>query len=640
YASGGEFLRVGSNGDTGTATHTWNGLGGSYELTMAYFDESDGESTATVTVDGVEVDAWTWNQSGGGTRANANNRVERSFDVNLNSGSVIEITTNRHTGENGRWDYLELAATHTEPDVTPPTASLEAETFTVGLGSNLNYNFTASFTDEAGVDVNSLDSNDIQVTGPDGFSQTATLLNVIDNQATYQIQAPTNGWQENNLGSYAVTVQSNEVSDINSNFMAETMLGNFQVNVGETVSYAISDQAIIARLDQDFVFTPEFEDTLEIMLLGDSITQGKVSNLFPEADREGYRRFLWDALNDLGLDVDFVGSESNGTGGFDQDHQGHSGWKIENLTYGKDSTPNSGIDNWISAEQSQPDLVLAMAGTNNASSSATTMAWHLDNLIEGIFENPVFNGDLIVSTIAPIHPNSSYYDSRFPNVIDYNNLIPDVVETFANQGEDIHFVDIWSGEYAIAENDMTAPPDDNGLHPSVNGYYNMAQSFYNAILDAVGVSESVNDFSNVIGTDFDDIIVGNNSSNEITGGVGADEITGNDGADLFIYETANEGEDLLTDFGAIEGDQIQISAAGFGGGLEAGVSLSDSIAAATGVFVSGSNPQPVGNSANVLYDSTSGVLSFDVDGEGIENAVTLATLSGAPALTSSDLMIA
>ncbi|MGB3405688.1 MAG: hypothetical protein WBA77_23615, partial [Microcoleaceae cyanobacterium] len=32
YASGGEFLRVGSNGDTGTATHTWNGLGGSYEL--------------------------------------------------------------------------------------------------------------------------------------------------------------------------------------------------------------------------------------------------------------------------------------------------------------------------------------------------------------------------------------------------------------------------------------------------------------------------------------------------------------------------------------------------------------------------------------------------------------------------------
>jgi lysophospholipase L1-like esterase len=595
---------------------------------MAYFDEQDGLSSATVTVDGVEIDTWTWNQSPGGTRANANNRLERSFDVNLDSGSVIEITTSRQTGENGRFDYIELAAVNTEADVTPPTASLEAETFTVGLGSNLNYNFTVSFTDEAGVDVNHLDSNDIEVTGPNGFSQTATLLSVADNEATYQIKAPNGGWQNNHFGSYAVTVNADEVSDVNDNFITETSLGNFQVNVGETVSYAFSDKAIIARLDQDFVYTPEFEDTLEIMLLGDSITQGKVSNLFPTEDREGYRRFLWDALNDLGLDVDFVGSESNGTGGFDQDHQGHPGWKIEHLTNGKNSTPNSGIDNWISAEQAQPDLVLAMAGTNNASSKASTMAWHLDNLIEGIFDNPVFEGDLIVSTIAPIHPNSSYYDSRLPNVIDYNALIPDIVEDYANQGEDIHFVDIWSGDYAITEDDMSAPPNDNGLHPSVNGYQNMAQSFYNAILDAVGESEFVNDFSNVIGTDFDDIIVGNNSSNEIKAGEGADEITGNAGADLFIYETVNDGEDILTDFDATEGDQIQISAAGFG--IEAGDEM----------FVSGLNPQPIGNNANILYDTSSGVLSFDIDGSGTENAVTLATLSGAPALGVNDLIIA
>ena len=640
FASGGKLVALGSGGDTGSVSHTWTGLGGSYGLSIAYFNENDGASNATVKVDGVEVDSWTWNLPSSGSRPNAGNLETRIVEVNLNSGSTVEVIGVRHSGENGRLDYFEYTPIIIEPDVTPPTASLAAETLNVGNGSNLNYNFTVNYADNTEVDTSTLDSNDIQVTGPNGFSQMATLLSITDNQATYQIQAPNGGWQNNNLGSYAITVNSNEVGDINGNFMAETLLGNFQVNVGETVSYALSDKAIIARLDQDFVFTPEFEDTLEIMLLGDSITQGKVSNLFPEADREGYRRFLWDALNDLGLNVDFVGSQSNGTGGFDQDHQGHPGWKIEDLMNGKDSTPNSGINNWISAEQAQPDLVLAMAGTNNASSSGSTIAWRLDNLIQTIFENPIFNGELIVSTIAPIHPNSSYYDDRLPNVIDYNGLIPDIVEDYASQGEDIHFVDIWSGDYAITENEMTAPPDDNGLHPSVDGYELMAQTFYNAILDAVGESESVNDFSNVIGTDFDDVIVGNNSSNEIAGGDGADEITGNDGADLFIYQTASEGEDLLTDFEATEGDQIQISAAGFGGGLAAGVSLSDSVAAATGVFVSGSNPQPIGNSANVLYDSSSGVLSFDVDGEGIENAVTLATLSGAPALAYNDLIIA
>ncbi len=640
FASAGKLITIGNNGDTGTASHTWTGLGGSYELTVAYFNESDGAGNATVKVDGVEVDSWTLNNPSSGNRPNAGNLEERTVSVDLNSGSTIEVVGVRDAGENVRLDYLAYTPIVTEPDVTPPTASLAAETLTVGLGSNLNYNFTVNFSDETGVDTDSFDSNDIQVTGPNGFSQMATLLSVTDSSATYQIQAPNEGWQNNNFGSYTVTVKADEVSDIDGNFITETPLGNFQVNVGETVSYAFSDKGIIARLDQDFVFTPEFEETLEIMLLGDSITQGKVNNSEPEAEREGYRRFLWDALNDLGLDIDFVGSESNGTGGFDQDHQGHPGWKIEHLTNGKNDTPDSGIDNWISAEQAQPDLILAMAGTNNASSQASTIANHLDNLIDEIFTNPVFDGELIVSTIAPIHPNSSYYDSRLPNVIDYNNLIPGIVEEYANQGEDIHFVDIWSGDYAITENDMTAPPDDNGLHPSVNGYQNMAQTFYNAILDAVGVSESVSDVSNIIGSDLDDIIVGNNSSNEIVGGVGADEITGNNGADLFIYETASDGEDILTDFDATEGDIIQISASGFGGGLEAGISLSDSIAAATGVFVSGSNPQPIGNSANVLYDSTSGVLSFDVDGEGVENPVTLATLTGAPALAFNDLIIA
>ena len=54
------------------------------------------------------------------------------------------------------------------------------------------------------------------------------------------------------------------------------------------------------------------------MPLGDSITLG-----YPGLD--GYRNDLYLDLNNSGFSVDFVGSQSNGTG-FDNDHEGHMGY--------------------------------------------------------------------------------------------------------------------------------------------------------------------------------------------------------------------------------------------------------------------------------------------------------------------------
>jgi glycerophosphoryl diester phosphodiesterase len=150
------------------------------------------------------------------------------------------------------------------------------------------------------------------------------------------------------------------------------------------------------------------------------------------------------------------------------------------------------------------------------------------------------------------------------------------------------------------------------------------------------VADSTNNVADVIGTAYDDRITGDNGANKIEGGKGKDNLTGAGGADIFVYQFSNEGDDIITDFSG--SDRIEISATNFGGGLRAGVALSPT-ATATGTFVIGSNPTPVGRNANFLYNTTTGVLSFDVDGIGEGGGIVIATLSGTPGLSLNQISI-
>ncbi|WP_199247638.1 S-layer family protein [[Phormidium] sp. ETS-05] len=121
--------------------------------------------------------------------------------------------------------------------------------------------------------------------------------------------------------------------------------------------------------------------------------------------------------------------------------------------------------------------------------------------------------------------------------------------------------------------------------------------------------------------------IGNDS---LTGGVGADTLTGGDGSDDFIFNNSGEGSDIITDFTPGE-DQIVIAAAGFGGNLSGGAVL-PAIAFALGTSASDSNQR-------FIYDSTTGGLFFDGDGNGPSSQVQLATLSGLPALSAADIFV-
>lgn len=121
------------------------------------------------------------------------------------------------------------------PDTEAPTASLTAGDVTAAGATT--YDFTVTYSDNEAIATTTLDDTDIQVTGPDGFDQTATLVSVDDSTdgsprtATYQITTPGGTWDETDNGTYSIALNGNEVSDVNGNDAIATPLGNFTVTI-------------------------------------------------------------------------------------------------------------------------------------------------------------------------------------------------------------------------------------------------------------------------------------------------------------------------------------------------------------------------------------------------------------------------
>lgn len=80
-------------------------------------------------------------------------------------------------------------------------------------------------------------------------------------------------------------------------------------------------------------------------------------------------------------------------------------------------------------------------------------------------------------------------------------------------------------------------------------------------------SVTFRNFEGVIGSDFDDVIVGDDKSNILEGAGGADTMTGGDGADIFRYANAADsfagGADVIRDFSDSEGDRLDFSSFGY-----------------------------------------------------------------------------
>ncbi len=130
-------------------------------------------------------------------------------------------------------DFTFTAASNA--DTTAPTASLDPG-ISIASGST-TYNFTITYSDNAAVLASSIGSTNILVTGPNGFSQVATLVSSSSSTnnssitATYQITAPYGMWTSGADGNYTIAMQANQVTDTSGNPVAAGMLGTFSLNL-------------------------------------------------------------------------------------------------------------------------------------------------------------------------------------------------------------------------------------------------------------------------------------------------------------------------------------------------------------------------------------------------------------------------
>jgi len=106
----------------------------------------------------------------------------------------------------------------------------------VTLGGGTDYDFVVAFAGNHLLDHGSLDSNDILITGPNGFSQKASLLQVMPGGFTtwaqYRIAAPGGSWDVSDNGTYAVSILPDAIFDNSGKLVVEP--GVIEVYAGDS----------------------------------------------------------------------------------------------------------------------------------------------------------------------------------------------------------------------------------------------------------------------------------------------------------------------------------------------------------------------------------------------------------------------
>ncbi len=141
----------------------------------------------------------------------------------------------------------------------------------------------------------------------------------------------------------------------------------------------------------------------------------------------------------------------------------------------------------------------------------------------------------------------------------------------------------------------------------------------------------------------DNVLLGNSAANTLNGGtgndtlfgaLGNDTLTGGAGNDTFVFNTAlnaTSNKDSLSDFTAGQ-DKIQVDKDIF-------KSLADTGTLSAAFFRSSSNGLAADNNDYFLYNTSTGALRYDLDGNGAGVAVQFATLTTKPTITAGDFLV-
>ncbi|MBY0329162.1 MAG: hypothetical protein K2X49_00655 [Acetobacteraceae bacterium] len=165
------------------------------------------------------------------------------------------------------------------------------------------------------------------------------------------------------------------------------------------------------------------------------------------------------------------------------------------------------------------------------------------------------------------------------------------------------------------------------LNGTGNGLNNVIRGNGNAnLLSGLGGKDEL------IGGGGADTLLGGDGADTLEGGGGADSLDGGAQGDLFRWMQPNQGNDTVAGFNPAQ-DDLAFAAAGFGGGLVAGVALT------AAQFETNATGAASTADVRFIYNTATGVLTHDVNGNGAGGASVIATFLGLPALSIADFVI-
>jgi lysophospholipase L1-like esterase len=195
--------------------------------------------------------------------------------------------------------------------------------------------------------------------------------------------------------------------------------------------------------------------TLRILPVGDSITDGAGA-------AGGYRAPLYLLLTNAGFNVDFLGTLNvNCVAGLpDCNHEGHSGWRIDQI----DSIILS-----VFSQMADPDIILVLIGTNDYGQGYDTA--HATNRLEALIAKMATSRPSAKIVVANLLVRGEPLNTQIQNT--FNPFVPSIVQRQRALGREVYFDDLRS---AVPLADM---PDQ--LHPNLTGYRKMATNWFGFI---------------------------------------------------------------------------------------------------------------------------------------------------------------
>jgi Domain of unknown function (DUF4347)/NPCBM/NEW2 domain/Glucose / Sorbosone dehydrogenase/FG-GAP-like repeat/Calx-beta domain len=203
---------------------------------------SNGSVVFQAWTDGVKV-----YDSGTMTGSSATKTASVDLTGKQNLRLLVLNGSDNNDYDHADWANARLESGSPTPDTTAPTATLNASNLNTTVNSSTPYTFIVTYSDNVAVNVSTLDSTDLRVTGPNNYNQLATFVSATPAAngsplvATYRIAAPNGTWDANEAGTYTIALQGTQVTDTSSNAIASATLGTFQVAVSTAAAIYLSD---------------------------------------------------------------------------------------------------------------------------------------------------------------------------------------------------------------------------------------------------------------------------------------------------------------------------------------------------------------------------------------------------------------